>query len=145
MRIHPYTTPRAAKVGLGTLATLLVLLLVPSGELAAQCEPGYIRVEDCSAKEAHLKACRQSYQDRLAGSAAAYGVCLAACNQDDEEERRKCRSACTKAKAAAAASASAVYASCRSRAPACVIRCEKDPSHPRWWCPQWPYCVYSTD
>lgn len=138
--------PRAAKArGLGTLAALLVLLLVPAGELVAQCEPGYDPVEDCSAREAHNKGCRNSYADRLAGSAAAYGVCLAACNQDDDEERRKCRSACTKAKATAAAAASAAFASCRARAPVCVTRCKKNPSHPRWWCPQWPYCVHSTD
>ena len=33
--------------GLVTLAALLVLLLIPAGELVAQCEPGYQPVDDC--------------------------------------------------------------------------------------------------
>jgi hypothetical protein len=136
------TIPRAAGAkGLVPLAALLVLLLIPAGELVAQCEPGYRPVEDCSAQDAHNKGCNQTYQNRLATIAGTYAACLALCDQDDSE----CSKKCSKANAAAAAGASAAFALCRGRAPACVTRCVKDPSHPRWWCQHWPYCEYSSD
>lgn len=140
------TIPRAAGArGLVPLATLLVLLLIPAGELVAQCAPGYDPVKDCSAREAHNRGCNQSYQQRLATIGGTYAACVALCTQDDSAARSECRKKCSKANAAAAAGASAALALCRGRAPACVTRCVKNPSHPRWWCQHWPYCEYSTD
>lgn len=131
--------------GLVPLATLLVLLLIPTGELVAQCEPGYRPVDDCSARDAHNKGCNRTYQGRLATIAGTYTTCVALCNQDDSDARSECRKQCSRANAAAAAGASAAYALCRGRAPACVTKCVKDPSHPRWWCQHWPHCDYSSD
>lgn len=140
------TIPRAVRARDPiTLVGLLVLLLIPAGELVAQCEPGYREESDCSARDTHNKACNQSYQDRLAAIAGTYVACLATCTQDDSDARRECRTKCSKANAAAAAGASATFGLCRDRAPACVTRCVKDPSHPRWWCQDWPYCEYSSD
>lgn len=74
-----------------TLVTLLLLLFGFAGGLAAQCEPGYIPVTDCSARDAHLKDCKQSYVDKLAMIGAAYTGCRSACTQDDSDERSECR------------------------------------------------------
>lgn len=102
----------------------------------AQCPPGYIQVGlDCSARDAHNRSCDTSYYEALAAASAAYGVCKAACDDDDD-----CRDDCRDGYGAAVAAASAKLAVCRARAPACVSICEIDPTHPRWWCPLWPGC-----
>ena len=86
------TIPRAAGArGLVPLATLLVLLLIPAGELVAQCAPGYDPVKDCSAREAHNRGCNQSYQQRLATIGGTYAACVALCTQDDSAARSAAR------------------------------------------------------
>ena len=127
------------------LAALLALASLAAGELTAQqCPPGYDPVEDCTDKEEHLRDCGQSYEDHMITIGAAYAGCVAACSsKEDSDARSECRAACSATSAAAAAGASAVYLRCKSRAPACVNTCVKDPTHPRWWCPLWPYCPYT--
>lgn len=126
-----------------TFVTLLLLLFGSAGDLTAQCETGYKAVQGCSARDAHLKKCKQSYLDKLVTIGATYTGCLATCTQDDSSERSECRENCSKVHPAATAGASAVYALCRSRTPECVTDCVMDPSHPRWWCPPWPDCPYT--
>lgn len=108
------------------------------GVANAQCATGYVQVgQDCSARDAHNKRCKNNYTDTVAAASVSASVCVAACRDAD------CRKACGVSYSAAVAAASTKLALCRSRAPACIPICQKDPSHPKWWCQHWPYCAYS--
>lgn len=128
-----------------TLLISLALLAGMSQTAAASCPPGYTEVVDCSNQDAHRTACNRAYWAAHTAANKAYLRCSARCSVDlpDTAAVADCVSGCAKARGSAEAAAAVQLAICRANPPACRRRCEKDFSHPMWWCPLWPDCPYS--